>query len=276
MSVIPQWLARTYRYKQLRYKAAIHFQRRNSWQTITQFFRLPTQYSVLAGPVVELFESELRHRRLEIVVIGSSSGEEVYSIIAALLRNRPGLDFHVFAYDISAEVLERAESAHYDSAAVLKSHIPENLRDTCMDRLDDEFVVKEPLRRFATFAKADILSSNFITEIKQGDIVFAQNLLFNLDRSKAKHAFKNIVSVMRPRSVLFCEGMDLDLRTRLTRQFGLEPLEYEIEKIHEDGRVSRRNGWPYHYWGLEPFARNRNDWRRRYSTIFLKQTNPTS
>ncbi len=270
MVALPRWLTRKTGYKHLRYQVALHFEKRDSWQTITQFYRLPGQYQALAGPVLDRILPALDARPLEITVIGCSTGEEVYSIITCLLAHRPGLAFHIYAYDISEEVIRKAEVAHYDSAAVMKSPIPLGMRETFMRASEDEFVMRNDLKRFATFQRADLLAPDVTEQIRAGDVVFAQNLLFNLDRRTAKRAFANIVSLMREHAVLFCEGMDLDMRIHLTKKFGLTPLEFEIEGIHEDGRRSRCNGWPYHYWGLEPFSRKRRNWRRRYGTIFVR------
>jgi len=63
----------------------------------------------------------------------------------------------------------------------------------------------------------------------------------------------------------------VSLRHALTRKNDLIPLEYKIEEIHNEARVTRSAGWPYSYWGLEPFSTSKREWQRRYSTIFMKK-----
>ena len=65
--------------------------------------------------------------------------------------------------------------------------------------------------------------------------------------------------------------MDYDQRAALTRRARLRPLDYKIEQIHNDALSERAVGWPFGYWGLEPFSRYFIGWRRRYATIYLKQ-----
>jgi hypothetical protein len=102
------------------------------------------------------------------------------------------------------------------------------------------------------------------------DIVFAQNFLFHLKPSMSAKAFNNIATLLDRRAAFFIDGMDIGLRSRLTRKNNLVPLEYRIEEIHNEARRVRASGWPYQYWGLEPFTSTRKDWQRRYSTIFLR------
>jgi hypothetical protein len=71
-------------------------------------------------------------------------------------------------------------------------------------------------------------------------------------------------------SAVFLDGMDIDLRQKWTRIDKLLPLNFRVEEIHKEARRARAVGWPYKYWGLEPFRAFRGDWRRRYSTIYLK------
>ena len=84
-----------------------------------------------------------------------------------------------------------------------------------------------------------------------------------------KKAFYNICSLLNNRAVLFVDGMDLDLREKLSRKMNLHPLQYKIEAIHKEAQNARAIGWPYNYWGLEPFNASRGDWQRKYATIYF-------
>ena len=87
----------------------------------------------------------------------------------------------------------------------------------------------------------------------------------------AARAFNNIFSLLNPKAALFIDGMDVYLRNKLTRRNNLMPLEYKIGEIHNEARIARGAGWPYSYWGLEPFSASKREWQRRYSTIFMKK-----
>jgi hypothetical protein len=119
------------------------------------------------------------------------------------------------------------------------------------------------------FALGDVLSTNLRAQVGECDVLFAQNFLFHMRQSVAKRALENILSLASPGAALFIDGVDLDLRQRFVRARKLTPVEDDIEKIHEEARRARSSGWPYEYWGLEPFKTYPKDWRTRYATIFL-------
>ena len=74
---------------------------------------------------------------------------------------------------------------------------------------------------------------------------------------------------MAPRSALDVEGVDLDMRAKMTQGLGLEPLDWQVERIHEEACQVRGPRYPWFATGLEPFEAGRRDRTRRYATIFL-------
>jgi hypothetical protein len=83
--------------------------------------------------------------------------------------------------------------------------------------------------------------------------------------------FDTVTRLMKPRSVLFVDGMDVDMRERRTRRLGLVPLDYRIERIHDEASIVRGDRYPWQGAGLEPLSTERADWKRRYATIFVRQ-----
>jgi 2-polyprenyl-3-methyl-5-hydroxy-6-metoxy-1,4-benzoquinol methylase len=105
--------------------------------------------------------------------------------------------------------------------------------------------------------------------LPRSDLVFAQNVLFHLPRPIAKRAFEALVDLLRPGGTLFVNGMDTDMRAKLTKQYGLEPITERIAEIHEDARVDRGAHWASSYWGRPPLEKS-GDWVRKYCTIYTK------
>jgi chemotaxis protein methyltransferase CheR len=240
--------------------------------SFTGFFRLPTQFEALSGPVVDFFQDEGTQKKLKIIVVGCSNGAEPYSIASVLNHCRPDLSFHVKAYDINPESVRKAQSARYQPSEVYnnKSITPDFIQAT-FDIDDETYIVKDAVRKNVEFGLVDALDTNLQDKTGKADILFVQNLLFHLERSKAIQAFRNVFRVLEPQAALFIDGLDLDLREKYTQKQCLKPLDFKIEEIHNEARRARGVGWPYHYWGLEPFMSNPKNWRRRYSTIFLKK-----
>jgi chemotaxis methyl-accepting protein methylase len=211
-------------------------------------------------------------RRLEILTFACSNGAEVYTMASWLLQNCPGLDFHITASDLHQEMVERCEAARYTSAEALQSeYITARFVEATFDREGDWYVVKPEVRARASFSVSNLLDGEGLRQkFEPADVVTAQNVLFHLSPENVRRAFENLVGLMKPKSALFIEGMDLDLRVQLTEKFGLEPLDYELRRIYSETRVHTPKDWWKYYWGTEPYIPLRANKKRRYATIFLK------
>src|SRR5262249_110275 len=263
-------------WKTLRHWLALRIDPRNN-STFTGFFRLPSQFEALTGPVTAFLTRERPTSRLRVAVIGCSNGAEAYSIASMLMRRHPGLEFQLDGYDINADMCEKARSGRYEASEVLNNHLrtAEFIQAT-FDVGNDVYRVKPAIAARTAFHVADALRPGLEGDVGQCDIVFAQNFLFHLDRKPAVQAFENLYRLLKPRAALFIDGMDIDLRCKRTRLRRLTPLDFRIEQIHNEARRARAAGWPYCYWGLEPYMTFAGDWRRRYATVFLKDDEPPS
>jgi chemotaxis methyl-accepting protein methylase len=253
-----------------RHRFALHFEDRQSF-TYTQFFRLPTQYAALTGPVLDFVGGPQRREPLRIVVVACSMGAEAYSIASLLMMTHPQLDFTIDAFDIDAGVIALAKQAVYEPDWVLrKGHVTPDLIAATFDEANGKYVVKPAVARRVRFQVGDILDADAVRRVAPADVVYAQNMLCNMRRPIARRAFANLGPLLGPRSALFVDGMDLDIRSRLTRALGLEPLDYRIQSIHDEARQVRGPRYPWFATGLEPFEVRRKDRARRYATVFLR------
>jgi chemotaxis protein methyltransferase CheR len=239
--------------------------------TFTQFLRLPRQYDALCGPVIEFLRPANAGEPLRILIFGCSNGAEPVSIASTLLKRRPGVAFDIVATDIEPGMIAKASGARYTRDEVNKMALldPAFVAATFIER-DDDFEVRPEIRARITFQIADVLDPQVTARLGQADIVVAQNFLYHLPRARSRLAFAHICSAMKPRSALFVDGMDIDMRPALTRKAGLQPLDHLIPEIHSDSAVLRGPPWPWIYWSLEPFDDQRRDWKQRYATIYLR------
>jgi chemotaxis protein methyltransferase CheR len=257
----------------LRFKILLLLGKRES-QTFTRFYRLPTQFLVLAGPVMNYLLQDAPDREIRILVIGCSMGAEAYTISAALQKYRPGTKFSIHGIDIDPYMITRAEAARYHAKEL--GIYPRNFEDAVASLFVEEraeesvYDIKPEVRQHVTFSVGNALDPNLAATCGLADIVFAQNFLYHLKPADSKLAFFNLCSLLKPRAALFIDGMDLDMKQRLTKQVGLTPVLDEIEEIHADAYEERGTSWPAIYWGLEPLSRSRKDWTYRYSTIFTR------
>ncbi len=260
-------LTRTQIWRRARHKISLHVAKREN-STFTGFLRLPTQFDALAGPVLNHVKAG-GTKKIVLHVYGCSNGAEAYTVASVLKRK--GIDFEVSGFDINEEMVTKARNGVYSTDEIFNNKI-----------ITDEFVqytflkeggfyrIRPEIKEHVSFKVGDVLNLHADGPCGRCDILFAQNFLFHMKRPVAKRALFNLFGVLKPRAAIFLDGTDLDIRTKLTKREGLKPLDYEIEKIHNEARRARAIGWPYSYWGLEPFTNSMSNWKRRYSTIFLK------
>ncbi|MFQ5500504.1 MAG: CheR family methyltransferase [Candidatus Zixiibacteriota bacterium] len=257
-------------WKSVRYRLLQSYGDRKN-EVFTRFLRAGRQFDALAGPVTDHIIATFGDGTIKIVVLGCSTGAEAYSIASTLLSKRPEISFSVRGFDIDNDVIAQARSARYSDEEIAASDcVDRTFIDATFDREDGGYRVKPAVADIVSFDKADLFDHDVGKVVGMPDILFVQNVLLNFRPKDQVRAFRNIMTLLKPGAVLFIDGMDLHLRTRLTRSFGLSPLEYRIEEIHNDARLERGCGWPYNYWGLELFSAKRKDWVRRYATIFIR------
>jgi chemotaxis methyl-accepting protein methylase len=214
-------------------------------------------------------------KSLKITVMGCSTGAEAYSIASVLRQRHPDLLFTVYAYDIDAECIQKAERGRYTAQEVFNTDLTGKTTTTAdfaratFDVEDDSYLVKSEVRKHVQFGLADALNPNLREQIGTSDIVYAQHVLIHLQSQDANRAFEGLCRLLNPKGALFVAGMDLHILQKQTRKHHLVPFQFKIREIY--GEVNAfSGGWPWNYKALEPFMTVPKEWQRRYATIFLK------
>lgn len=242
----------------------------------TAFLRCPHQYRALVGPVMD-YILDKNTEPLNIIVVGCSSGAEAYSIASEIMRHRPETKFAVKGFDIEQRVLDVGRGGKYTKEQVFKNTlIDDKFVNFTFDQINDGYAVKSEIASRVTFDVANALDDDLIDKAGASDIIYAQNFLYHLEPELAERAFANMYRLLKPRAALFLDGMDLELKIKLTRKHNLNLLDFLIEETHEDGRVERGDKWPHFYWGLEPLSKSFTDWKERYGTVFTTTPRATS
>lgn len=245
---------------------------RSSTHTFTRFYRSPLQMEGLTGPVLEHVGLSRPPSALNVLVFGGSTGAEAYTVASALHAAHPSLDFEILSSDLHEEMIRIAAKGSYSEEEIRVSPgVTQAIIDRAFETEDGgKLRIREDIRSRVAFTQADLLSEDLGIRFKPADIVFLQNVLCHLDPKSAERAFRGVVKLLRPRSALFVDGMDLNLKVALTREYGLVPLKYRYREIFEHARLFIPWKWWTVYYGLEPHRYFVSDRVRRYSTIFLK------
>jgi chemotaxis methyl-accepting protein methylase len=246
-----------------------------------------------------IIHQEPRGAKLAIMVLACSKGAEVYSIMWTIRSARPDLKLHLTAIDISQEIMDFAKNGTYSleqSTERLQPPITDDLTgrerliwntyreqgplhnislferlspneiEAIFDINHDTATVKGWLKEDVTWAVGDAGDPNLVHRHGPQDIVVANRFLCHMEPQIAERCLWNIGTLVKPGGYVFVSGVDLEVREKVARHLGWEPVRELIQEIHE-GDPSLTNGWPLGWWGVEPFSRNRRGWQYRYACV---------
>ena len=227
--------------------------------------------------------------RVRLAVLACSKGAEVYSLMWAIRSARPDLDVQMHAVDISEEILDFAErgvyslatvdagresrdegttfNTHRDQNAPIFARMTEDEVSAMCSRDGDRASIRQWLRQGIRWVAADVCDPGIVDLLGLQDVVLANRFLCHMAPRDAESCLRNVARLVAPGGYLFVSGVDLDVRTRVARSQGWEPVRDLMREIHE-GDVSLRRGWPVEYWGLEPLFEHRSDRDIRYVSAF--------
>jgi len=240
----------------------------------TYFFRNRPQLQLIS----DLAELRRRTPAVRIAVLGCSVGAEVYSILWSIHSRHPDLRVVIDAVDISDEVLEVARQGVYSRAVsdLVLEPIFERMTEgeirEMFDAQGDRLSVKPWLREGIVWRRGDARDPQIVNVLGRHDLVVANDFLCHMEPVEADRSLRNIARLVDPGGYLVVSGIDIDVRTHVAKALWWKPVPQLMKDIH-DGDRSLRLGWPWKYWGLEPFDRSRPDWRIRYASAFqIKET----
>ena len=260
-----------YPYARLAHRRVLRSARRSQSHIYTSFYRSPHQLEALTSHVIPFIGRGIPPRTLSINVVACSTGAEPYVVASELMAKFPELDFHVYASDLHEETIAYAKAARYTSAEVfLNGDIPDEFVARTFDRSGEDLIIKPEIREKVSLARADLLDPTLASQFEPADIVFAQNVLFHLEPADAVTAFHNVLGLLKDRSALFIDGMELDMKERMTAEAGLVPLAYKCREIYSYARRHVPARWWRYCYGAEPYLVFRGGRQRRYGTIFLR------
>ena len=207
-----------------------------------------------------------RRDPLKILVLGCSTGAELYSLLWMVRVARPEQSVQALGIDLSTSYVRAAADGTYPIDATEVAGISETAYHRLFTRQADMLSVQPWLKDHATWSVGDACSPYLPTRLGPQDLVLANNFLFHMPVARAEACLRNIVRLVAPNGYLSVAGVDLDVRSRAVRDLGLRPIPAKLEDIYTaDGLLE---AWPLHFWGLEPLDRKHPDWPGRYTTLF--------
>ncbi len=166
----------------------------------TEFFREYEHFEYLTKFVLE----KKNRRKFFIWSAACSSGEEPYSI--AFTLEKAGVDYFIFASDISQRVLDIANKGVYSS---------EVLKDMDKDTLNNFFEVysqekhkilyqiKSQIRRKIRFYQVNLYADKYDNIPEDLDFIFLRNVLIYFSREVQHKVLTNVIRHLHPNGYLF-------------------------------------------------------------------------
>jgi len=171
----------------------------------TFFFRVREHFDLLENVVIPDLINNRPDRPLRIWSAGSSSGEEVYSIIMTLL-GIPGFnrnhDFKVLGTDINDEMLYLAEKGIYSGRTLGK--VPGYAKQQYFEPfMTDRFKVKDDVKQFARFRYLNLAQPFDLEPFGRPDIIFFRNVLIYFNAQTTKRIIDNFYDLLPDDGYLF-------------------------------------------------------------------------
>jgi two-component system, chemotaxis family, CheB/CheR fusion protein len=147
---------------------------------VTQFFRNPESFEVLAGRALPEIVNRQEEDRIRIWVPGCATGEEAYSIAIALAENltapADARRVQIFATDVSGEAIDVARAGTYPLTIV--SDVSPDRLARFFERSDGGYRVSKRIRDMCVFARHDLTRDPPFSKL---DLIMCRNVLIYLE-----------------------------------------------------------------------------------------------
>lgn len=168
--------------------------------TDTAFFRDRAMFQHLFAEVLPGLAARREGRPLRIWSIGCAGGQEIYSVAMMLERvRRPGLDVELYASDLSAREMEKAQGGVYSQFEV-QHGLPARMLVDHFERREDSFVISPKLRQDVRWRRVNLVEAP--AGLGVFDIVMCRNVLSAMTEPGRDLALKNLKAATAPDGVL--------------------------------------------------------------------------
>ena len=175
----------------------------------TYFWREHEQFEILAEDIIPKFIKTEKLNTIRILVAPTSSGEELYSIMLAILDRGTlieKLNIELVGIDIDSKMIQKAKAGLYTQRSVEK--LPDHLRKSYFTKLANLYKIDEHLRSSANFMQANIFDEQFIKKMGQFDIIFSRNMLIYFNDSDKQKCYTIFYDALKPKGFLFLGHAD--------------------------------------------------------------------
>jgi chemotaxis protein methyltransferase CheR len=164
----------------------------------TYFFRERSQLTALASEIVPELRVAREGRPVSIWSAGCSSGEEPYSVVI-LAREAglvPGVDFRVYASDISHRMLRRAREGVYRENSFRDTE--PSLRERYFARCEQGRRIADEVKNHVDFINLNLFDASKLALLGTMDVILCRNVIIYFDASGKRRTIDTFHDKLRP------------------------------------------------------------------------------
>lgn len=175
----------------------------------TYFWREHEQFEILTKEVLPTFVRDATLNKVRILIAPSSSGEELYSIMLAILdagKLIDKLNIEIVGIDIDSKMILKARNGLYTQRSVEK--LPEHLLRTYFHKNATLYTIDKTLREHAKFLHVNIFDEKITQKLGVFDILFSRNMLIYFNEKDKQKCFHTFYDLLTPNGYLFLGHAD--------------------------------------------------------------------
>ena len=164
----------------------------------TYFFRERAQLGALVSELLPELRAQRGGRPVGIWSAGCSSGEEPYSVVI-LAREAgfvPGVDFRVYASDISHRMLRRAREGVYRETSFRDTEPA--LRERYFEAAETGLRISDEVKRHVDFIHLNLFDASKLALLGALDVILCRNVIIYFDAADKRGAIETFHDRLRP------------------------------------------------------------------------------
>ena len=171
----------------------------------TYFFRENYQFETLIENVLpELDRIRAKNEIIRIFCAPSSTGEELYSIVLHLLREKNLIerrDFELIGIDIDSSVIERAKSGIFSKRSI--KFIPKDLLNEYFTYKNGMYEIADFIKNAVDFRVVNVMDRYALKRLGMFDVIFSRNMLIYFDEQSRKQCVMNFYEILKNPGYIF-------------------------------------------------------------------------
>jgi len=174
----------------------------------TSFFRDTRPFELLRTELLpKLIEARRSTRSLRFWSAACSTGQEGYSLGMLLREHFPmlvGWNLRIEGTDLSAEVVERAQSGLYHRIEINRG-LPARFVVRYFDHVGEDWTIKQEVRTLCNFRQANLCAPQlpFNRSTDGFDVIFLRNVMLYFSQETRKTLLAGIHRLLAPDGILF-------------------------------------------------------------------------